>query len=465
MNKQQQTSLAWAERPLAELLRLAWPMVVQLLSLSMMSFVDTLFIGWIGWIELAAAGLGGMSTFTVLSFGMALFSAAKVEVGSQHGRQDTSAVERSLGAFLRLALILGVFSLIAGLIAAALLTHLAADRHTGELAAEYAAIRSSAFVFVLFGNAIGQWLAAQGDAQSAMRAALIANFANIPLNAALIFGLGWGVQGAAIASAISAIIEVLYLVRLQASRSIPLESGGSTSAGFHWDKARWRDSWDAFTRGLPTGIERVLDMMAFAAIPVLLSQAGSIHVAAHQVVLQILLIAFLPSIALSDSLSVLVAQAVGANQRSVLRRISGLALVVGIAYALLCALLYLGWGELLISIFSHDKSLIEVALPALGFGALLQGLNAIYNHYKGMLRGLSVFRYVAWVAVGCAWLATPPLTYLWGVTKDYGVKGAWMALCTEVAIGVLFVFFRARRHPALARRLPNEDESASPSWA
>ncbi len=443
-----QTSLAWADRPLEELLRLSWPMVVQLLSLSLMSFVDTLFIGWLGWVELAAVGLGAMCTFTVISFGMAIFSAARVEVGQLHGRGDDRAVQRALGAFLRLAVALGLFCLGLGLLAAWSLPWLSVDAHSGRLAAHYAGIRSVVFPIVLIGSAIGQWLAAQGDSKSAMHGALIANLANIPLNAVLIFALGWGLHGAAIASALSGLVETLYLVHVQVRGPIALDGARTTTPGLHLNRAGFRDAWTACVRGLPTGLERVLDMMAFSAIPILLAQIGAIHVAAHQVVLQLLLIAFLPSIALSDAVSVLVSQAVGAQRQGLERRLSHLGLGVGLGYALLCAALYLSLGELLVRIFSSDRALIRVAVPALSYGALLQFLNAVYNHYKGMLRGLSIFRYVAWVAVGCAWIATPPLTYLWAIQGGQGVKGAWMALCAEVTVGVLLVAVRTHRHAA-----------------
>ena len=65
-----------------------------------------------------------------------------------------------------------------------------------------------------------------------------------------------------------------------------------------------------------------------------------------------------------------------------------------------------------------------------------------------MLSVLSIFRYVAWVAVGCDWIATPPLTYLWAIQGGQGVKGAWMALCAEVTVGVLLVAVRTHRHAA-----------------
>lgn len=453
--------LVWADRPLRELLRLAGPMIIQLLSVSMMTFVDTLFIGWLGWVELAAAGLGGMCTFTVLSFGMSVFTAARVEVGHLHGQGDTAGVKRALGAFLRLAAALGPITLGLGLLAAALLPVLADHPQTGQLAAHYAALRSLAFPFGIAGAAIAQWLAAQGDSRLAMRAAVMANIAHIPLNAMLIFGFDFGVQGAAVASAIASVLENGYLLVMQHRYAVALDAGRSTAPGFHWGRARSIDAWRAFVRGLPTGLERVLDMMAFTAIPVLLAQVGPLHVAAHQIVLQLMLLSFLPSLALSDSISVLVSQAMGAQRASLVRQLGRLGLGVGLGYALSCGAVYLLLGRQLLRLFSNDLTLIRLALPALSFGALLQFLNAAYNHYKGMLRGLSVFRYVAWVAVGCAWLATPPLTYFWGVRSGEGVIGAWMALCAEVAVGVVLMVTRTYRHPVFGQRRAT---STSASW-
>jgi MATE family multidrug resistance protein len=199
----------------------------------------------------------------------------------------------------------------------------------------------------------------------------------------------------------------------------------------------------------------VLDMLAFAAIPLLLVRVGAEHVAAHQIVLQLLLVAFLPSMALSDALSVLVSQAIGADQPALAKRVGQLALVVGVGYALVCALGFVVFRAELVGIFSSSPTLVDVAVPAVAIGALLQFLNAAYNHYKGMLRGLSVFRFVAGVAVGCAWLLTPPLTYWWAIHAGHGVSGAWWALCVEVSVGSLIVYVRARRHPLLTVPAPS----------
>jgi Na+-driven multidrug efflux pump len=62
-----------------------------------------------------------------------------------------------------------------------------------------------------------------------------------------------------------------------------------------------------------------------------------------------------------------------------------------------------------------------------------------------VLRGLSQFKYVAWVTVGCAWVITPPFTYLLGVRWGWGVTGAWLVLCAEVSLGVTLLGLRVGR--------------------
>ena len=55
--------LAWQERPLAELLRLSWPITVSMLSFSIMTLVDTLLVGHLGAAALAGVGMGGTAAF------------------------------------------------------------------------------------------------------------------------------------------------------------------------------------------------------------------------------------------------------------------------------------------------------------------------------------------------------------------------------------------------------------------
>lgn len=118
---------------------------------------------------------------------------------------------------------------------------------------------------------------------------------------------------------------------------------------------------------------------------------------------------------------------------------------MALLYALIVGLVCVGAARPIASAFSSERSVAELAAVTLLVGALLQLINAAYVQLKGTLRGLAVFRYQAWVTIGCAWVITPPLTYWVGVRSGHGAPGAWVALCVEVTVGVLLLGWRAKR--------------------
>jgi MATE family multidrug resistance protein len=192
------------------------------------------------------------------------------------------------------------------------------------------------------------------------------------------------------------------------------------------------------------GIERWLDVTAFAALVALLARMGEVELAAHQIMIQILHFAFLPMIALSDAVSVLVAQAAGAREHGTARRVLAYSLRLGLGYSALFALGLLLFDKVLIGFFSGEPELVVTAHRLMGLGAVLQLLHVSYLMLRGTLRGLGDLRYVAWVTVGCAWVFTPPLTWAFGYALGLGAQGGWIALCFEVAAGLCLVLFRLR---------------------
>src|SRR5690606_20267897 len=114
------------------------------------------------------------------------------------------------------------------------------------------------------------------------------------------------------------------------------------------------------------------------------------------------------------------AQAAGAGRTLLIPHLIALGLRIALGYAAFCGLICVALPRQLIGLFTLDSALIELGSTTLMVGALLQLINAAYIQLKGILRGLSVFRFVAAVTAGCAWVITPPLTYLVGVRAGFG---------------------------------------------
>jgi MATE family multidrug resistance protein len=265
-----------------------------------------------------------------------------------------------------------------------------------------------------------------------MQATLLASLVHVPLSAYLLSS-SLGVVGVAVAYCLSRSVELAaMLLGLRTQLRVP--------RGAKRPSAR-----SIFSIGLTTAIERILDMAAFAMVPLLLSLKDPIAVAAHQVTLQLSQLSFLPLVALSEAVSILISQTQGSRLRGLARAIARDGYLATFCYAAILAGLFFAIPERLIGLFTKDHAVILAGANALRVAALLQLVNSSYAVTKGILRGLSHFDLVAWVAVACAWGVTPPLTYYLGVHLGFGAAGAWTALVIEVAVGLALLRRVSRR--------------------
>lgn len=108
---------------LGPLLRLSWPIAVSMLSYSVMTAVDTLFVGGNGADSIAAVGLGGLASFTILTFALGLLRGGKVLASNAFGAGDHSKIDNLARANLIVSIIFAAVTLLLTLAVAPLLRH------------------------------------------------------------------------------------------------------------------------------------------------------------------------------------------------------------------------------------------------------------------------------------------------------------------------------------------------------
>src|SRR4051812_6588099 len=143
------SSLTWIERPGRELLRLAWPITVSMVSFSTMTLTSTAFVAHLGAAELAGVGLAGVIGFALVCFGIGLLRGAKTLVSQAVGAGRRDRIPELLGAAVALAVVLGAAATLAGQLVAPLIGVLSASPRAGHFAAQYLAIRSLGATLVL----------------------------------------------------------------------------------------------------------------------------------------------------------------------------------------------------------------------------------------------------------------------------------------------------------------------------
>ena len=203
------------------LMQYAVPAVVAMTASSLYNMVDSIFIGH-GVGPLAISGLA--LTFPLMNlaaaFGSLVGVGAATLISMRLGQRDYATAQRVLGNVVMLNLLLGVgFGLVALLFLDPILYFFGASDATIGYAREYMTV-------ILLGNVITHMylglnsvLRASGHPRKAMYATINTVIINTILDPIFIYGFGWGIRGAAIATVLAQIISLVWQFRLLSDRS------------------------------------------------------------------------------------------------------------------------------------------------------------------------------------------------------------------------------------------------------
>jgi MATE family multidrug resistance protein len=426
-------SLAWTDRPGRALLRLAWPITISMVSFSTMTLASTAFVAQVGSDELAGVGLAGVIGFALVCFGIGLLRGGKTLVSQAVGAGRRDRLPELVGVALALAVALGVVALVVGQLVAPLLVPLSASHRAGTFAAQYLAIRALGAPLVLVYAALREASYGVGNSTAPMRASLAGNAVNITLDATLILGLHWGVKGAALATICGNLTELSLLAYAMRGELKKLALS----------RRALRDLW---AQGVPNGVQFVMEVGSFLILTVLVARMSAIDGAAHQMVLHLINVSFLPAHALAESAAVLVGQAVGAGKDHLVPRVARRALALGAGYAATCLVGYAILGASIARAMSAgDGALAARATMLLHVSLAFLVADAANVIARGVLRGTGDVRYAAVIGIATSWLTTPPLTLLLGMHWGLGAVGGWIGLAVEILVGASLFWLRVGR--------------------
>jgi multidrug resistance protein, MATE family len=443
--------LHWSEHPGRKLLQLAWPITISMVSYSAMTLASTAFVAHVGSDELAGVGLGAVIGFAFVCFGVGVLRGAKTLVSQAIGADRRDRIPTLLGAALVLALVLGVAALVAGQLVAPLLVTLSASPRAGAFAAQYLGIRSLGAPLVLVYGALREARYGEGDTKAPMRASLVANVVNIALDATLIVGLHMSVRGAAIATICANATELALLAipmrhQLRAVAWSCLPAHCSRSAVRPASAGLSRALRDVWSQGLPNGLQFVMEVGVFLILTVLVAGMSAVDAAAHQMVLHLINVSFLPAHSLAEAAAVLVGQAVGANRDALVPRVARRALLLGAGYSASCVVLFaLVGGAFTHALAGSDAALGGRATTLLHVALVFLVADAANVIARGVLRGTGDVKYAAVVGIATSWLTTPIFTWILGISMGLGVVGGWIGLAAEIIVGASLFWLRVWR--------------------
>ena len=419
------------------LFKLAIPTIAAQLINMLYNVVDRIYIGHIeGEGALALTGLGVcLPIIMIVSAFAALISSGGAPRASIFmGKGDKESAEITLGTcFSTQIIISAILTAVLLIWHRPLLLAFGASENTIGYASSYLAIYALGTVFVQLTLGMNAFITAQGFTKVGMLTVLIGAVLNIILDPVLIFGLGMGVQGAALATVISQSVSCVWVVLFLLGKKTVLKLCARNLG------IRIRYLLPCMALGLAPFIMQASEsVIAVAFNSSLLKYGGDIAVGAMTIFSSVMQLALMPLQGLAQGAQPITGYNLGARNPERIKRVFRLLLITSLGYS------FAVWGGIMLfpaafaSIFTKDSDMIAFAASylriycgALGiFGAQI----ACQMTFVSLGKALSSMI----VAVMRKFVLLLPLIYLMPLLFESKTLGVFTAEVVADVISVIF---------------------------
>ncbi len=322
-----------------ELMKLVVPIAVQNFMLAMVSVTDAVMLGRLGQQEMAAVSQAGNVQF-FLNILITGFSIGVGIMAAQYwGKRDGKSIEEIAPTGLKIILAIGGLVMIAALaMPEKLMAVLTSDENLIPLGAEYLRVVAPSYFLCGITQIYSAILKNTGHTTESSVISSAAVVANIVLNAVFIFGLcglpAMGIAGAALATVLSRLVELVLAAVITAKRSqVQLRWGGLLK---HPRKLLFQD----FLRyTMPVIGASLVWGIAYMSYSVVLGHMDGDAVAANSIIASVKSLLSCLIRGVGGGAGILIGNLLGANllekAKDYARRLTKLSAVVGIATGVL----------------------------------------------------------------------------------------------------------------------------------
>jgi MATE family multidrug resistance protein len=424
-------------REIRPTLALALPIMAGMVGQMLMGLADTLMVGRVGVVSLAAAAFVSAVAHLPLVFGLGLLSSIAVLTSQAFGARRPDEA----GEVFRHGLIV---SAAMGLLAALSMFALHPFLHRLGQPAEVVAAAHK--FLLLFGASLLPALVSHGCKQfsEALKHPWVPTFVllggvllNVLLKWVLIYG-HWGMpalglEGAGwstlIARLVMALVMLGYVVQSPVLRA--------------FQPVRWRAAWsrERFHRllslGWPVAIQHFFEVSAFVFAALMMGWISADAIAAHQIALSCAALTFMCALGIGTAVCIRVGHAYGAAQYARMRRIGfgGVSLAAGLMGSF--GVILMVAGKPIAGLFIASPAVVSLTAQLLIVAAVFQMADGIQIVSISALRGLGDVRVPALIAVLAYWVLAVPLGVVLAFRGHYGAVGIWIGLAGGLGAAAL----------------------------
>lgn len=428
------------------LLSMAIPMFIANFLNSGYSIVNTIWLGHtVGKEAVGAVAVSFPIVFILIALASGATMATSILVSNYYGAKNDSMVRQTVNTSLSLALGLGVVLTVVGWLGAdAILRLMETPESIFPMASSYLRISLGSFVFMFFSFVIVAILRGLGDTKTPLVFVGIGVLVNAVLDPLFIVGVGpfpgMGLQGAAWASVISALVSLVTGI-IYLNRKAHLVAISYKSFAWHWPTIKM-----IFRIGFPSMIQQSLVSLGVATLTTLVNEYGPVATAAFGAAGRIDSVAFMPAMSMGLAVSALTGQNMGAGKTERVYEIFKWALIMSSGVTLFFSLVMAGFPHLVMSMFVKDADVIDLGVHYLRIVGSCYIFFAVMFVSNGIINGAGHTLVTMMISLSGLWVIRLPLAAVLS-HSSLGITGIWIAMVVSFLLSAMLslVYFRTGR--------------------
>ncbi|MBQ8237058.1 MAG: MATE family efflux transporter [Oscillospiraceae bacterium] len=417
--------------------QLFFPIFFEILCMMLAGAVDTLMLSSEG--DQAVGAVGTANTYIgVFIIMFSIISAGVVAVMTQYigaGRPGVARQALRLGAGFNL--IVGLFfTVVLCFCSGPILRAIGIADQLLEPAQTYMQVIGCFCLCNALTPVFSSYLRAFGHTAPTLYATITANIVNLCLNALFLFGFRWGVWGVALATGISRLVNLLWVV-IAARGRIHVQADPAPPAN--------REIFGQIVKvGLPAALETCLYNLAITLVISFLNQMDEtgMQATARSYTMQIANFSYCVGAGLAHANAILAGWRIGAGELDECDRGTKQAAIIGIAVGAGCAALFAIFAKPIIGLFTDDPAMIGLVSTLLLVDIALE-VGRVSNLVFGnalKISGDAVFPMV--IAVVFAFLCAAGGTWFFGIRLGWLAVGAYIAMALDECVRAVCMFAR-----------------------
>ncbi len=396
---------------------------------------DSLMIGKVSVSQLAAVSLATSIFSFILLFCIGLsYGITPLISSSDRGKKYVSSILYN-GMLVNVISSILLVSFV--ILTKHLLSYLGQDEEVLFHTYSYLDIICISLIPLILFQTFKQFIEGLGFTKPSMYISVISNVINVVLNAVLIFGLfGFPrleIIGAAYATLISRVIMFLLILIYCLNDRRFSKYILKTKFLVNLNHIK-----DIFRIGFASGLQYIFEVGAFSVATVMTGSIGAIHLAAHQIALNLASISYMIASGIGSASMISLSYYDGKRNFEDMRRSGFASFLLVFILMIVSALVFIIFRNYLPVLYVDDSSVINIASTLLIIAGLFQISDGIQAVGLGILRGIRDIKKPTIVTFISYWIISIPLSYFLGIEYGYGVYGIWIGLSVGLTLAAIF---------------------------